>query len=371
MKEGTRNFFVGVFVIASLSTLAILMVWFGEAPSWLGGSEWTLKIKGVRELSGVGEGSPVRLSGVEIGRVQQLDFQDPERPDLGVVIVCGIKNEYSIPNGSTARIYGATLGIGTGHIAIMTDPTVPFELLPQGTTISGEMRSMIGELISQETIDELKRAISHIGNLTAEWTPVGTNLAKLLEQRPVEAVEEPGAADRGLTPNLSTVIDRIDQLVANINTVLGDKDVQGDVKAVVQDLKVTSTELRDLVVLWTDETKKLADNLNQGVDRTEANLEDLLLRLTNTADSMDEAANRLATILDHVAKGQGTAGLLVRDERLYEAAVLSLERFSASMGSLQRILGKIEEDGYITVGQAPTGLLRKRYPVPAQAAEMP
>ncbi|MCH8966093.1 MAG: hypothetical protein IID43_00300, partial [Planctomycetes bacterium] len=56
MKEGTRNLLVGVFVIAAIGALGILMVWFGETPSWLRRSDWTLKIAGVRDLRGVGEG---------------------------------------------------------------------------------------------------------------------------------------------------------------------------------------------------------------------------------------------------------------------------------------------------------------------------
>ena len=95
MKEGSRNLLVGVFVLSSFAVLGVLMTWFGEAPSWLGGSEWELRITDVAELSGVAEGSPVHLNGVEIGRVKRLEFEDPGRPGLGVVVVAGIRKTHT------------------------------------------------------------------------------------------------------------------------------------------------------------------------------------------------------------------------------------------------------------------------------------
>ena len=76
------------------------------------------------------------------------------------------------------------------------------------------------------------------------------------------------------------------------------------------------------------------------------------------------------TLLGGVQDGQGTMGLFARDARLYEAAVLTLERFSELMASLRRITGKIEEDGYITIGQTtPVGTFTKKFPVGQRASD--
>jgi ABC-type transporter Mla subunit MlaD len=370
MTETTRNLWVGLFVVIALGALAVLMVWFGETPSWLGRNEWTLRITGVAELRGIGEGSPVTLNGVEIGRVKGLDFEDRGRPDQGVVVITRIKNSYSVPRGATARIYGATLGIGTGHVAIVVEPGIRPDPLPrENASIPGEMKSIFGELITADMLSSLERTVHHIGDLTREWTPVGTSLNQLLEQRGVEAVEQPGAASKGITPNLSTVMERLDRLVANLNVVLGDEEVQVDVKAAAADLKDTTEELKEMVALWKAESQKFADNLNQGVDRTEEQLDHSFEKLNEVLEHLNDSASSFAQVANAMAEGEGTAGLLVRDERLYEAAVLALERFSEAMASLQRILGKIEEDGYVTVGKAPSGVLKEDYEIPAAASE--
>jgi len=368
MRETTRNLWVGLFVVISLGALGVLMVWFGEAPSWLGTADWTLKITGVRELSGVGDGSPVTLNGVEIGRVQGLDFVDRNRPDEGVVIITRINRIYTVPRRAYAKVYGATFGLGAGHVNIVVEPGAPPVPLPKkGASIPGEMHSIFGEVVTRDMLDSLERTISNVGDLTKAWTPVGSNLAQLLELRTIEQVGQPGAQEAGMTPNLSTVIERIDNLAKHVNAVLGDENVREDVQGAIADLRDASGNLKSTIELWKSESRRISDNVNEGVDQTEVNLDRAFDKLVDVLGSLDESADSLARITDAIANGSGTAGLLVRDERLYEAAVLALERFSDSMATLQRILGKVEEDGYITVGQAPSGVLKKKFAVPGRA----
>ncbi len=368
MKDGTRNLLIGVFVIGAMGALAIMMVLFGETPDWLFRSEWTLRITGVRDLRGIGDGSPVKLNGVEIGRVRHLDLKDHDRPDRGTIVFARIKNQYSIPAAAMAKVYGATFGLGSGHVDIVVEPAEPdteIAMIPrEGGVIRGEMASMIGEVITKDLVSSVERTITNFGNFAASAEPVAKNLGSMLEERSIAAVSGPNAKAKGLIPNVTTVIERLDNLVANLNTVLGDRNVQEDVKDVVRDLKGASEELKATFELWNTESRKVADNLNGGIDRTEENLERSFRKLNQTLEDLDSAAKSMAEVLHAVADGKGTAGMLVRDERLYEAAVLSLERLSGVMQNLLVITGKIKEDGYIIVGQAPSGVLRKRVPIP-------
>lgn len=361
MKENTRNMLVGLFVLASLSVLGLLMVWFGETPSWLPSNEWVLRITDVQSLSGVGEGSAVNLNGVEIGRVSELAFEDPKRPDRGVVIIARIQRDFSVPEGAYAKVYGSTFGIGAGHIDIVVEPGASHKPLPKElASIRGEMRSVIGEMISKDLVQSVERMIVHIGDLAAAAEPVAKNLAELLEQRTVAETTAP----EGPTPNLSTVVERLDRLVANFNAVLGDENVQGDVKAAVSDIRVATRDLRELIVFVQRESERVSENLNTGLTETEKNLQESFVKLHSVLEQLDDAASSLAVVMRQVSEGQGTAGLLVRDERLYEAAVLSLERFSVLVGTLQRIAGQVERDGYINVGKnTGLGVWTKKIPV--------
>ena len=365
MREGTRNALVGLFVCASLIVFGALMVMFGEMPSWLISNEWELRIVGVSGLRGIGDGSPVSLNGVEIGRVDRLEFQRPDRPDRGAIIVVNIKREYIVPRGARAKVYGATFGIGTGHVDIMVAETGSMDPLPtDGGSISGEMASMIGEIITKGMVDSFERTIVNIGDFADSGTDVAKNVAELLEARPVDRVDYPPTPSDRVPANLATLIERIDDLAKHLNTVLGDVQVQEDVRGMVTDLKAATEGLRDLVAQWKTETTRIAENLNTGIDRTDENLNAAITNLIAATEKLDDTVKDLASIMHGISQGEGTLGLLVRDPRVYESGNLALERIAEWVASLQRITDKIERDGYITLAQTTAlGTFKKDFPI--------
>ena len=193
VKESYRNALIGLFVMATLASLATLMVMFGETPTWLGGHEWRLTITGLREIRGIGEGTPVYLNGVEVGRVRELVFANVEQPGLGVHVIAGIKDEYSVPSDAVARLYGAALGIGSGQVQIFVPEGVSrIENLSEvNAEIPGEMASPYGELIPDDFVDELQQTVSMVGAFADSAVPVAANLALLLEQRTAADVDRP------------------------------------------------------------------------------------------------------------------------------------------------------------------------------------
>ena len=361
MKEYTRNLLVGTFVISGLACLGILMVWFGETPTWLGGDQWRLTIGPMHGIQGIGEGTPVQLNGVEIGRVSQLEFHNPDRPDRGVDVVCLIEDQYKIPRGSTAKLYGSTFGFGQGRVDVNAVPDAQAEPEPTDGTamIHGEASSMLNEIVTDEVRESVNRLIDNLGNLAHEATPVARDIHNLLEERPVATV------DAGRKPaNLYTAIERFDRMGRHVNTVLGDANVQQDLKQVPRDLAETSGQLRDLVAQWRAETSRTADNVNDSVDHLEQSMIDTLQEVQSTVDKLDASAQRLTALMDAVRSSEGTIGLLIHDDRLYEAGVLTFDRLADLVGILQRVFGKVEQDGYITVGQeTPVGTFKKNLPI--------
>jgi|CXWL01.1.fsa_nt_gi ABC-type transporter Mla subunit MlaD len=343
MTESTRNLAVGFFVVTSLIVLATLMAWFGETPDWLGSNEWTLEIVGTKELRGINQGSPVQLNGVEIGRVKDLRFDDAARPDRGVIVVTRIKDKYQIPQGATARLYGATLGFGGGRVEIIVDSTGDMEMLPKkDAKITGEMRSIIGEMISKDMIDAFQTTLTNIGSLAGEATPAARNFSLLLESRPVSVVNQPGSE---LTPNVSTVVERLDRFITNVDAVLGDPEIKGDLQGAIRDIKSATAQLRDTVELMRTQTQRTSDNLNTGIDQTKVDLDRNFDKLYRVLDNLDNSTQSLAFSMQQIAQGKGTLGLLANDPRLYEAAVLSAQRFGESMTTLNVVLDQIQREG--------------------------
>jgi len=362
MTDAKRNFWVGVFVVTSLVMLAILLAWFGETPDWLGGNEWTLEITDVPELRGIDPGSTVHLNGVEIGRVKAVDFLDKAHPDRGTVILARIREDYIIPRGAKALVYGATLGFGTGHIDIIVRPDRPLIAMERkNAQIKGEMRSVISEIIDKDVVEGM---ISDFGDMAQAATPVFKNLSRLLEPRSIADVSAEGAAERGMTSNFSTVVERIDELVKNLNNVLANPDIREDLKTAIAQFRSAAENARQTTQIWRDESQKVADNLNGGIGRLNENFDRSFANLNSVLEDLDTGAKKLTAVLEQTSKGNGTVGLLLNDARLYEAALLSLQRLSDAIGSLQAILARIEAEGKINVGIGSSGLLKTSVSVP-------
>jgi len=108
MNERVMQFRLGMFVIGAGLVLTMLIVWFGESPSLLRDSSYvTVRFT---DAPGVSEGIPVRKSGIRIGEVESVAFDErPGQPD-GVLVTLSIERKYKIRAGSTPRINKALVG---------------------------------------------------------------------------------------------------------------------------------------------------------------------------------------------------------------------------------------------------------------------
>ena len=78
MNERVMQFRIGMFVIVAGLVLTMMIVWFGESPS-LFRDHVFVKVH-YPEAPGVSEGIPVRKSGIRIGEVAAIDFDERPRP---------------------------------------------------------------------------------------------------------------------------------------------------------------------------------------------------------------------------------------------------------------------------------------------------
>ena len=77
MNERLMQFRIGMFVIVAGLVLTMMIVWFGESPAILRDQVY-LKVR-YAEAPGVLEGVPVRKSGIRIGEVFDIAFDEQQR----------------------------------------------------------------------------------------------------------------------------------------------------------------------------------------------------------------------------------------------------------------------------------------------------
>jgi phospholipid/cholesterol/gamma-HCH transport system substrate-binding protein len=128
MNERVMQFRIGMFVIVAGLVLTMLIVWFGESPSLLRDHAF-VKIR-YKEAPGVAEGITVRKSGIRIGEVRSIDFDDqPNQPD-GVIVILALDRKIKLRKDSVAKISRSLIG----DVAIDMLPGSSTEVLKYGDT---------------------------------------------------------------------------------------------------------------------------------------------------------------------------------------------------------------------------------------------
>ena len=353
MGETRRNIAVGIFMVAGLAVLGLLMILFGEQPDWLGGAEYEL-VMDFGELRGVSEGMEIRLNGVQVGRVDRLEFTDPERPDRGVQVVGLIKDTYFIPRDAEAVVYPALLGVGLGRIVIHVLAAETEPQPKESARLPGKIGNPFENLVPETLMFSLDKAVQQIGNLAEAATPVAEDLHDLFDKRTVAEVDDPIAQAQRITANIYTVVERFDHLLRHFNDVFGDPDIKSalreaieNVPQISEDLRVAMANLRETSEHVRTDWDRFADRVDGGLADANAGINEIRERVIPALDSLAELADNLNRVSRDLAEGEGTAGLFVRDARLYEALLLSVQRLTDAVDTIRRIAERFEEQGYI------------------------
>src|SRR5947209_9132749 len=108
MNERVMQFRIGMFVIVAGRVLTMLIVWFGESPSLLRDHVYvTVRYD---EAPGVAEGIPVRKSGIRVGEVTAIAFDErPNQPD-GVLVTLSLDRKYHFKEGSVPKLTRSLIG---------------------------------------------------------------------------------------------------------------------------------------------------------------------------------------------------------------------------------------------------------------------
>jgi len=114
IKYGMKEFWVGLFVLAGIAALVILSVRVGNLSSQDSGASYLVSAK-FQDIGGLNTKSPVRMSGVTIGRVVGIGI---DKNDYSAVVQMQISEQYAnLPLDSSASILTSGL-LGSQYIGV-------------------------------------------------------------------------------------------------------------------------------------------------------------------------------------------------------------------------------------------------------------
>ncbi len=329
MDERVMQFRVGVIVFATLIIAMTLVLVFSDTESggWFG-EEYTVRMK-FPQAPGVAERTPVRLSGVLIGRVKSVKLLED-----GVLVETSISDKFKIRTDDRARIGGGSL-LGDSVITIVRSMKreAPVTYVTDGGEIEGDAAPSLFEVVDQmqgrfnALSISLTQTSDDIGGLARDARGVVVNneerLKELLEAT-TQSVEKIGAAAN----NVGATAERMSKTVEELNKVVADESFQGNIKRSAEQLPLLFEEARG-VVSNVKSTMESADRNFRSLEAfTKAlgerggpvleNADKLFSQLGNSSGKLDQLLENFVVFSDALNRQDSSVGRLLNDRELYD-----------------------------------------------------
>ncbi len=374
MDERVVKFRVGVMVLSTVMITGILVLLFGDTGS-LTRSTYTLFIH-FSDAPGVSEGTPVRKSGILIGRVSKVSFAK----EGGVTVEAKIDRNVTLYRSEVPQVSGSLLG-GDVVIQFVRRPNVPGEQKPTlppsapakedsadlepaageeitirtslavaQVTPAGSADSMPAENLEQPLEDgdrikgivapnafqvignmegDLSNAINSLSNAGAEVSKLAASVNRIFADNDDQINRIVGKTER--------TIDGLNNALTNIDDVLGDQEVRSNLKRAIAGLP-------DLL----DDTRTTVTTMRgtmESVDRNLRNLEgltgplgergeEIVSRVDHAVYRLDELLGEMSDFGKKLNSGQGSLGQIMRNPELYQnlnAAARNIEQITREL----------------------------------------
>lgn len=223
MNERVMQFRIGMFVIVAGLVLTMLIVWFGESPTLL--RDHAFVTVRYDEAPGVAEGIPVRKSGIRVGEVASIAFDErPNQPD-GVLVTLSLDRKYPIKEGSVPRITRSLIGDvaidllpGSGPGRLKTSDRPQNAPVIEGTVAPDPSKALAAATQAFEKVGDTLKTIDAAANGIAQVTKSADKLNSFLTTWDV-AGQRLTSASEGIDRFIRTNENDMRPMVSNLREV--------------------------------------------------------------------------------------------------------------------------------------------------------
>jgi len=320
---------VGLFFLAALVLLAVMIELVED---WRPFESQYSYIAYFNSSVGLKVGDPVRIAGVDAGKITEISLEDSHvRVDFYVNREDAVREDSMAQIRQTNMLGGIFLGLDFGSPGS--------KLLPPGSEVRTGDPTNIDELISNLNRNQ-DRVLRPLGDLVDKSSEPLTDAINRLEN--IATKIDSGDGTLGRLVNNPALYDELLAMTTRLNLILGRiEGGEGSLGKLVSDdalyvnLNRTMINLADL----SDQVKSGQGTLGK------------LLNDDKLYDETTQAVANINKITGRVSEGQGTLGKLVQDEALYENVLGSMEHInsiSAKIDDGKGTLGRLvnEDDLY-------------------------
>jgi ABC-type transporter Mla subunit MlaD len=326
---------VGLFVMLGICALVWLIFKFGDLPGIVTKLDSFEVFVQFPTATGVQRDTPVRFCGYQIGRVTNV--MAPEiRKDMvngleyyqAVVILSIDKRYVTIP--SCVEVKLMTRGLGSSYIELKQSPEKPVVPLDpnrpetkflldkiwlQGST------GMTSEFFPEESQKKLDGLIEGLENLIANANDI------IGDKNSKENIMKTLANLADASKQAKDTLEEFEKLAAAGTTTL--KNADSKVEEVVTTVVDTSEEIQKFAAAGTSTLKSV-----------DAKTEQLVTAMIDTSEKLSGTMVELRLVLEKFNNGQGSAARLINDGSLYENLLEDTEQLKSLLEEMKSFVNE-------------------------------
>jgi phospholipid/cholesterol/gamma-HCH transport system substrate-binding protein len=304
---------LGIVALACVSLLIFLLT---------GNTEWFKKQIPLHvytsDAAGLSPGSPVRINGIQAGKVDQVALSGDSSPQRVIRVDFKVDREMikQIPVDSVASISSDNLLGSTKFLEINKGSS--HELVqPDGTVKSADTRQF-DALIQQgyNVLDSLQVILGKVQDIVGQVEVGKGTIGKLL-------------VDETLYNSLQATVNQVQLLATTLNSKTGTIGHLINDNALYEQIQGLVTRI---------------DSITQGLQQGEGTA-GKLLKDPKMYNDLDQSVAQLNTVLTNLNAGKGTAGQLLKDDKIarqlsstLEKVNLTLDKVNSGQGTIGQLL---------------------------------
>ncbi len=311
MNERIMQFRVGVMILATILIAAVLVLLFMGSTPLLHGT-YTIYIK-FNDAPGVTRDTPIRKSGIRIGRVRNVQFTDD---DAGVIVTAEIERDRRLQSDEQCRATSSLL-MGDASLEFVRIANFQGEKTPleNGAVLQGQMApDMTGSIAGLQG-----QALQTLTTLTK----AGQDIDRVANRIDGMLKKNEDQINHMISETDETMQLMKKALIAS-NDLLGDPKLREQIKQTIAEMPAVLKETRATVERMSGTFASLEQNMKniEGLTRP------LGERGTSLVGEFDSSMKKLNQLSDNMLRfsqelndPQGSLGALLHDKELYQQII--------------------------------------------------
>ncbi|EAQ78116.1 MlaD family protein [Blastopirellula marina] len=330
MDDRILQFRVGVVMLAALMIAGILFFLLGEFPTLVTDRN-TLYVV-FDQAPGVTVDTPVRTSGILIGRVSDVALQE----DRDVLVTLKIDRKYMPRSNDVCRITSGSI-LGDALLEF-----VPGERPTQQVTVLQD-KAMIEGLVANNPLDTLRNLEGQMATALSTIDQAGREVGTFAHNANEMLVGNGNQFQRILQKS-ELALDRFDNAMLAINNLVADEELNKRLHEALEGLPETLNESRALIERMqgvVDKADRNLENLEGFTEPLGEKGEQLIANLETSTENLSEMIEQLARLARAANNPDGSLGQIMNNPQLYQNLNEAAENVQEISAKLKPIINDV------------------------------